>query len=983
MPKQPELFEDFRTAEEGHAVFCHQDFLQKVADNRKGVVGKRASLLLERLVVDPRREFYKSTLGANKGWRRSRLGGHGGSHFYAWWAPKGAPPLRGSAEFDAVPDGAVFLRDIRHHDDHAELRPQSLSEYYLPMAAGDLRSEEYVPSPLTATQAQFTSSRQKVRIIKGYPGSGKTTALWHAADQNSSRAALYVTYSKDLAALARTHFQRFAPAHKEFHVFTFSRLVREMAGVDKPEDLEREARDRFMRELGSLSPRVLGPWADDRKSLYDEIHANMIGAALPFAIGRFAASERPRVADRVYREQRRKYIGGAAADVVIDIVNTITRRQPDFVERFFPELLIAWKAVDRLRQPNQDRIPAKLLEFDCIAADEAQDLTPIEALVLAQLAAATRQRVRGGLTLLVAGDEAQTVRATDFEWGWFHDMLHHLVGSPQEFKLGANLRSPRRIAHLINSVWGLYASMAKHDRPSGWKEAEIEDEASDQLIYCAAQPGPELEQLLRAFADREGLAIISLADQPPAFLPADVKPRVLMVSEAKGLDFQAVCVLDPGDRLQKILSTSERVRRDADVEPLSRRLAIDQLRVAVSRPTERIYFLDVSAKERAREQMLSFLKWADEGNEVAPAIPATVLKTLEEELLEPEERVKLCELDARQFLGVKPEMAWARAKQAVSLLGFAHDKRGVQDETVRQSAHLTLAEVSFALAMRGTHLAAELGRPDLFEEARLAAERAGREGLANIIDDVAALKSPDLADVARRASMLFREASDHPEEIESWFALEMAAHAPEILQLLEKELEIPALVPLVWPLLPVAYKMYGIVDAAERIAARRRQTIQFLMSSKLPMLALPLIEEEPEAAPELKAQCYEAMARFADAAEIYRSLGKRKEALRNYRSIPDIEKSLELMQEIGGEQAAQEGLEWLVKVRRVLDKRPANFARTATTAEKKLFTAMLEAQLDGPRVKKPPKPRAPRKTVVKPRAGMAPRRNEPPAKELF
>jgi hypothetical protein len=365
---------------------------------------------------------------------------------------------------------------------------------------------------------------------------------------------------------------------------------------------------------------------------------------------------------------------------------------------------------------------------------------------------------------------------------------------------------------------------------------------------------------------------------------------------------------------------------------------------------------------------------------VAPAIPATVLKTLEEELLEPEERVRLCEIDARQFLEVKPEMAWARAKQAVSLIGFRHDKLAVTDETVRTSAYLTLAEVSFSLAMRGTKLAAELGHPDLFGEAMLAARLAGRPALANMIDTVGALRTADISHVA---TTLFREAQEHPQEVESWFAMEMAARAPEILQKLEKELDTPALVPMVWPLLPAAYKMYGVVDAAERIAARRRQAIQLLMSSKLAILALPLIEEDPEASPELKAQCYEAMARYADAAELFRALGKRKDALRNYRSIPDVEKALELIGELGGEQAAQEGLEWLVKVRRVLEKRPANFARTATAAEKQLFTALLEAQLDGPRVKKAAKPRAPRKTAAKPRTRPAFKRNEPPAKELF
>src|SRR5262249_22962501 len=145
----------------------------------------------------------------------------------------------------------------------------------------------------------------------------------------------------------------FAPAHKRFHVLTFSRLVRELSGVESPAAPESEAGERFVKELGSLPPRVLGPWLDDRKALYDEIHANLIGAALPVSMGRFVASDKPRVPDRTYREQRRRFIGGAAADVVIEVVNTIARRQPNFHELFFPELLLAWKAVERLRQPNQ------------------------------------------------------------------------------------------------------------------------------------------------------------------------------------------------------------------------------------------------------------------------------------------------------------------------------------------------------------------------------------------------------------------------------------------------------------------------------------------------------------------------------------------------------------------------------------------------------------------------------------------------------
>jgi hypothetical protein len=39
-----------------------------------------------------------------------------------------------------------------------------------------------------------------------------------------------------------------------------------------------------------------------------------------------------------------------------------------------------------------------------------------------------------------------------------------------------------------------------------------------------------------------------------------------------------------------------------------------------------------------------------------PVVPAVLLKTLEEEALDPEERFRLCESDARQFLSVKPSL---------------------------------------------------------------------------------------------------------------------------------------------------------------------------------------------------------------------------------------------------------------------------------------------------------------------------------------
>lgn len=209
--EQLAFLEVFETSKPPTPVFCHQEFLEKLAAHGGDAIGRRTAFLMQRLSVDVRRLHYKATQGINRGWRRSRLGGNHGSHFYAWWAPKNALPLKESGKFSGVPDGAVFLRDIRHHDDHSLLPPQSFDAHYMPVTVHDLRREEYAPLPWTQPQVRFASARQAVRLLKGHPGSGKTTALWHAADSTGAERILYVTYSRDLAALAREYFDASAP----------------------------------------------------------------------------------------------------------------------------------------------------------------------------------------------------------------------------------------------------------------------------------------------------------------------------------------------------------------------------------------------------------------------------------------------------------------------------------------------------------------------------------------------------------------------------------------------------------------------------------------------------------------------------------------------------------------------------------------------------------------------------------------------------
>lgn len=102
------------------------------------------------------------------------------------------------------------------------------------MSVPDLRGDEYAPAPWTSAQERFARSRSGARILKGYPGSGKTNALLHAADESQAERALYLTFSRDLAALARDYFYRFCSEARTFTVLTYPSWIAQLTGAPGP-----------------------------------------------------------------------------------------------------------------------------------------------------------------------------------------------------------------------------------------------------------------------------------------------------------------------------------------------------------------------------------------------------------------------------------------------------------------------------------------------------------------------------------------------------------------------------------------------------------------------------------------------------------------------------------------------------------------------------------------------------------------------------
>ena len=932
-------------------MFCHQEFLDKLGERRNEPVGKRTSLLLQRMAVDIARLHYKGTSGVNKGWRRSRLGGSSGSHFYAWWAPVGAVPLKIDPSFKGAPKEAVFLRDIRHHDDHTPLVAGNLGDDYLSLTVPDLRDGEYSPEPWTPAQVKFARSHSIARILKGHPGSGKTTALLHAADSSQAERVLYLTFSADLAALARDYFDRFCSGARTFTVLTYQAFLKQLMdplGTRPPGEFEidpKEARARFRRDLLNYQ-RLLGPWANDLDALYEEVHAHVAGAALPEESGRFPKAERVLLPEATYLAQRTRYLGNAAKSVMEALKRLDRPGDPPIVDRYFPELALAWRVAQKLmaKQP-----PSAFANYGCIAVDEVQDLTPLEAFVVMKLARRLSENSPSPVPLMLAGDEAQTVRSTDFEWAWLNDMLHSTVDRPQEFKMSVNLRSPRRIANLVNRSWDYYDLLDKQDRPSGSGYAEIDDDSPDQVLYAALPPA-DFPILLQELAQREGLALIAF---DKSSLPKETLPFVLSPAEAKGLDFHSVCVLNGGPLLRKIVT----VRHDATTEALNRRLAIDQLRVVLSRPTERLLWVDTAPDFETVKEVSRLLRSSMD----VPLPPITVdalRASLSEEELDVEERIQRCQRDARQLITVKPDLAWSRAHQAVALLGGYGDLGAITDPATRRDAEMTLAEVCFLLAFRKQSLSRELGNPDLYQQSYDALRSAGQRLLAAAVRSVGVVQTGQGEPLQRYASAI-QAITEARQELPGWFLVAITPQAKFWIEELERNLDAGDNPVVAQRILPPFFDALGLPDAPERKDRLARRGIQILMKRKKYDLALALLKQMPEAKKSLLAECYEELGQLAKAAGIYLEMGERDKALKCYRSVPDFEASLGLVRQIEGH-SARESLEWLAELNGVLGRRPDNFNRVMTTPEKKLLEATLERGL-GVQKKKP----VPKKTVAK------------------
>ena len=530
--------------------------------------------------------------------------------------------------------------------------------------------------------------------------------------------------------------------------------------------------------------------------------------------------------------------------------------------------------------------------------------------------------------LLAAGDAGQTVRPSGFDWGRLNDLLSSRLAAPRRFHLEENLRCPRRIAEVVERASEWYVHVDKARRPTKQRHQRGGQHVDAHLLHVVAD-APAAAELLERLDEVEGLAVLTVGDEMPGWVPERLREMVLTPANAKGLEYQSVCVLDPGralSRLEEALGGVLAAPATLALREQEHRTAIDQLRVALSRATETLAFVDVAGDGEAHEVSADLL------DDAAPYDAADLVEHFADDA-PPEERVQARTNDARALVDTAPGRAWQRACQALRLLGDPQLPNGVSDESVRVEARMTLLATAARLLVDGVpttvrrhevvNMAGEavvlLGGSDLYAQAlgALDAWTQSRETSPFGLLEAAQALGPDggwlrqaLPPVAQRLREAVEtlagepgEAAAYAGDVEGW--LQLTGYAG---------------------------------DAPAKARALRCRAVDALSAAGEALGAAQVLAavDPPDLA--RLGRLREAQGRLEDAAETFEQAKMPAEALRNWRNAGNWEQAVRLA--AGAERS---DLEWLVDLDAVVRRRPAEHRKRLTAGERHRLVQTLDS----------------------------------------
>ncbi|HMN27016.1 MAG TPA: AAA family ATPase [Caldilineaceae bacterium] len=542
----------------------------------------------------------KGTYGLNARWRRTPVQGN---HYYMWWIPRSEGMVAGP-DPDPAETNTILIHSVRHHDATDEpIDAGSLADYE------EIRLANLDPRyPEQKELSQRTSGAEvALATIKGLPGSGKTVSLLYLVKDLAQRSELnhilYVTYSSRLKRAARD----FLLAQNEaisaaVTIRTLGEIEQELTGLSSAGEPFSELRD-FIRLVETQNNAALGPWRKYPQTLYTEIRAHLLGKSLPasFSLPEGHLRSLLHLTDGLdaaaYAASRELDLPTATL-----VVNFAERLQSG---RFFQEQRAPRRAIELLQR---GRFPNRLADLDALVLDEVQDLTLVQIALLGELVRAhLRRRPHAPFVVTVAGDESQIVQPSGFDWGITKELLGEQIGIwPEEFEFHYQRRAPRNLAQLIDNTWRLYGYLPKAERPSARRQAFLHADESElgegqgRILTCPPPLSSNASnerwlQLFSELSDKPGRVLIDLTETlRPALvgLLSTARDEVLFLArEIKGLERATVLIHGLNTTYERAmrLATSH---EDGNIPRFEARRLFDEIRVAVSRSTDKIIVLE-------------------------------------------------------------------------------------------------------------------------------------------------------------------------------------------------------------------------------------------------------------------------------------------------------------------------------------------------------------------------------------------------------
>lgn len=899
-----------------YPIFLHDDLLD--IEKYPKQIQRKFTLELANLAARGAASSKKSCKDVtNRGWFRTPVSGN---NHYLWWTHQGGKHLAGLE----LPRNAIVLRAVRHHDNHEPLRvgdKGKLTEWKHP-------DQSAAVQPWTEEQAKYLADESQIRILQGNPGSGKTTALWQAVSARDDQTVVYLTWSQKLAQTAEQHFKSFAGKRVNLQVRDFRSFWSAILKRDLPRIDAHESRRRFLKELTNFPASELGVWKGAREELYAEVRAEVYGRGNPMdtatPLGRL---------DAAAYSNRRKVELGKEADSVVRIVEALERNLK--ASDWIPDLEAACEAARFIRANPQllfNRLGVQ--KIDRIVIDEVQDLTRLEFQALMFFYEAVANEQEQLPFLLIAGDEGQTVVPTHFKWGPFKDSvyfsLESLVEAPTEVvtehKLRESLRCPRDICRLLDSISGLYGMLPKGMKPGDQTPPADGHVSPGKVLHAVIRDSCEAGALIEKLAVQDGFAVLRMDD---AGIQGDLAEKTLTPAEAKGLEYQSVCLVNPGRSISRIKTLAKEADR---LDRRAARTAIDELRVALSRTTSDLIFLDVCPSD---EELRESTRYLENPVEVDALGIEDYFGDIDDS---PEQRVQARIGLARSLEETDLRRAWRLSLESWRMLGNSGMTNGVSDSELRLEVMLFVLQLASRLIVR------EIDDPDLIQ----AAKKSARE-------IVKSTEMPPEGDLIERL-ILWQDSGNSPLRAVE-FLEGLSSHSAEntdwlkpVLKIKEQTLRKNVIdaaneaksAPCFKGAVERWLQLLGEGEDSENTAKGLRESA---FNTLLKGLHLDTAKQILEFFPgdlAKDAMWHEASGKFEDAARLFEKAAMKIDALRSWRAACNWEMALRLAE---GEDAPK--LEWLDSLTKQILARPKGIDAWLTPRERRRLDEILEKGAEG------------------------------------